>query len=133
MKRWEHQLKRQLVFGVALIAISFGIAAFAGNFKMFAIAMIVLTFGEMFYTLVLPTSANQLAPKGRQGFYQVIINSAATTGRMIGPLLGGIMVDQFGMMALMSVLVVIVVIAIIPCLMYDRSLNRKEKTYTILN
>lgn len=131
VKRWENNLKRQLVFGVVLIAISFGIVAFAGDFKMFAAAMVVLTFGEMFYTPVLPTIANQLAPKGLQGFYQGIINSAATAGRMIGPLFGGIMVDQFGMMALMSILVVIVVIAIIPCLVYDRPLINREKTNVV--
>ena len=131
VKRWENNLKRQLVFGVVLIAISFGIVAFAGDFKMFAAAMVVLTFGEMFYTPVLPTIANQLAPKGRQGFYQGIINSAATGGRMIGPLFGGIMVDQFGMMALMSILVVIVVIAIIPCLVYDRPLINRDKTNVV--
>lgn len=91
---------------------------------MFAAAMVVLTFGEMFYTPALPTIANWLAPKGRQGFYQGIINSAATGGRMIGPLFGGIMVDQFGMIALVSILVVIVLMAIIPCLMYDRPLKR---------
>lgn len=127
VRRWENNLKRQLVFGVLLIAISFGIVAFAGDFKMFAAAMVVLTFGEMFYTPVLPTIANLLAPKGRQGFYQGIINSAATGGRMIGPLFGGIMVDQFGMMVLMSILVVIVLIAIIPCLVYDRPLMNRDK------
>ncbi len=122
VRRWEHQLKRQLVFGITLIAASFGIVAFAGDFKMFAAAMVVLTFGEMFYTPALPTIANQLAPKGREGFYQGIINSAATAGRMIGPLFGGIMVDQFGMIALVSILVVIVLIGIFPCLIYDRPL-----------
>ena len=131
VKRWENNLKRQLIFGIVLIAISFGVVAFAGDFKMFAIAMVVLTFGEMFYTPVLPTIANQLAPKGRQGFYQGIINSAATGGRMIGPLFGGIMVDQFGMMALMSILVVIVAIAIIPCLLYDRPLINRNKINTV--
>ena len=90
VRRWENNLKRQLVFGVILIAISFGIVAFAGDFKMFAAAMVVLTFGEMFYTPALPTIANQLAPKGRQGFYQGIINSAATGGRMIGHYLVGL-------------------------------------------
>lgn len=122
VRRWEHQIKRQLVFGITLIAASFGIIAFAEDFKMFAAAMVVLTFGEMFYTPALPTIANQLAPKGREGFYQGIINSAATAGRMIGPLFGGIMVDQFGMIALVSILVVIVLIGIFPCLMYDRPL-----------
>jgi MFS family permease len=124
VKRWEDKLKTQLVFGVILIAISFGIIAFASDFKMFAAAMVVLTFGEIFYTPALPTIANLLAPKGRQGFYQGIINSAATSGRMIGPLFGGIMVDQFGMIVLVSILVVIVLMAIIPCLLYDRPLKR---------
>lgn len=132
VKRWENNLKRQLVFGVVLIAISFGIVAFASDFKMFAAAMVVLTFGEMFYTPALPTIANQLAPKGRQGFYQGILNSATTVGRMIGPLFGGIMVDQFGMMALMSILVIIVVIAVIPCLVYDRPLVKRSKNTTVL-
>ena len=127
VRRWENQLKRQLVFGIILIAASFGIVAFAGNFKMFAAAMVVLTFGEMFYTPALPTIANQLAPKGREGFYQGIINSAATAGRMIGPLFGGIMVDQFGMIALVSILVVIVLIGIFPCLIYDRPLLLSDR------
>ena len=127
VRRWEHQLKRQLVFGITLIAASFGIVAFAGDFKMFAAAMVVLTFGEMFYTPALPTIANQLAPKGREGFYQGIINSAATAGRMIGPLFGGIMVDQFGMIALVSILVVIVLIGIFPCLIYDRPLLLSDR------
>ncbi|AJK86727.1 MFS transporter [Lysinibacillus fusiformis] len=126
IKRWEHQLKRQLVFGVILIAISFGIIAFASDFKMFGVAMLVLTFGEMFYTPALPTIANQLAPKGRQGFYQGIINSAATGGRMIGPLFGGIMVDQYGMIPLVLTLVVIVLFAIIPCLIYDYPLKKNN-------
>ncbi|MFJ7665486.1 MDR family MFS transporter [Lysinibacillus sp. NPDC097195] len=127
VRRWENQLKRQLVFGITLIAASFGIVAFAGDFKMFAAAMVVLTFGEMFYTPALPTIANQLAPKGREGFYQGIINSAATAGRMIGPLFGGIMVDQFGMIALVSILVVIVLIGIFPCLIYDRPLLLSDR------
>jgi MFS family permease len=127
VRRWEHQIKRQLVFGITLIAASFGIIAFAEDFKMFAAAMVVLTFGEMFYTPALPTIANQLAPKGREGFYQGIINSAATAGRMIGPLFGGIMVDQFGMIALVSILVVIVLIGIFPCLVYDRPLLLSDR------
>ncbi|MFJ7407357.1 MULTISPECIES: MDR family MFS transporter [unclassified Lysinibacillus] len=127
VRRWEHQIKRQLVFGITLIAASFGIIAFAEDFKMFAAAMVVLTFGEMFYTPALPTIANQLAPKGREGFYQGIINSAATAGRMIGPLFGGIMVDQFGMIALVSILVIIVLIGIFPCLVYDRPLLLSDR------
>lgn len=126
VKRWEQNLKRQLVFGVILIAISFSIITIASDFKMFGVAMLILTFGEMFYMPVLPTIANQLAPEGRQGFYQSIINSAATGGRMIGPLFGGIMVDRFGMIPLVLALVMIVLFAIIPCLIYDYPLKKKN-------
>ncbi len=93
---------------------------------MFGVAMLVLTFGEMLYTPALPTIANQLAPKGRQGFYQGIINSAATGGRIIGPLFGGIMVDQYGMIPLVLTLVDIVLFAIIPCLIYDYPLKKNN-------
>ncbi|MEG0261084.1 MAG: MFS transporter [Lysinibacillus sp.] len=131
VRHWENHLKRQLVFGLVLVAISFGIVAFADDFKMFAAAMIVLTFGEMFYTPVMPTIANQLAPEGKQGFYQGIINSAATGGRMIGPLVGGIVVDQYGMVALVSILVVVLCIAIIPCLIYDRPIRNRVEMNTM--
>jgi MFS family permease len=52
-----------------------------------------------------PTIANQLAPKGKEGFYQGFVNSAATGGRMIGPLLGGVLVDQYGMSVLLLILI----------------------------
>lgn len=45
---------------------------------------------------------------------------------MIGPLFGGIMVDQFGMIPLVLTLVVIVLLAIIPCLTYDYPLKKNK-------
>ena len=62
--------------------------------------MIILTIGEMFIWPAVPTVAFELAPKGREGFYQGIVNSTATGGRMVGPLLGGILVDLYSMSAL---------------------------------
>lgn len=114
IRRWEKKLKHQLVLGLILMACSFAIVAVADEFKIFAVAMVVLTLGEVFFTPIIPTIANQLAPKGRQGFYQGIVNSATTIGRTIGPLYGGIMFDLFGMKILMWSLVVLLFIAIIP-------------------
>lgn len=126
VRYWEHKIKHQLVFGLVLMAISFGLVSMAGDFKMFAAAMVILTLGEVFFTPVIPMIANKLAPRGKQGFYQGLVNSASTVGRMIGPVLGGFMVDIYGMQVLMLVLTVILLLAIIPCLFFDRPLKGTE-------
>ena len=93
---------------------------------MFVAAMVVLTIGEMFVWPAVPALANQLAPKGREGFYQGIVNSVATGGRMVGPLLGGVMVDVYGMPALFILVTVLIGIAIVTALLYDRPLKAEQ-------
>ncbi|MER2029520.1 MAG: MFS transporter [Solibacillus sp.] len=125
--RWEDKIKHQLVLGLILMSLSYIVVYFAQDFKMFAAAMVILTFGEVFFTPVIPMIANKLAPHGQEGFYQGLVNSASTIGRMIGPVFGGLMVDLYGMQILMLILSLLIVIAIIPCLVFDRTL-RKEQT-----
>ena len=122
--RWENKIKHQLVLGLVLMSASFMVVYFAQDFKMFAAAMIILTFGEVFFTPVIPLIANRLAPQGQQGFYQGLVNSATTIGRMIGPVFGGFMVDMYGMQVLMVILSIFILIAIIPCLVYDKALKK---------
>jgi MFS family permease len=81
----------------------------------------------MFIWPAVPTIAFGLAPKGREGFYQGIVNSTATGGRMIGPLLGGMLVDLYSMSALFFVLIGLFVIAIVTTLTYDRILKSEKK------
>lgn len=126
VKYWEHKVKHQLIFGLLLMAVSFGIVAIAGDFKMFVAAMVILTLGEVFFTPVIPMIANNLAPKGKQGFYQGLVNSASTIGRMLGPLFGGIMVDHYGMEVLAIVIAGILIVAIVPCLLYDRPMKQSK-------
>lgn len=121
--RWENKVKHQLVLGLVLMAISYVVVYIAGDFRMFAAAMVLLTLGEVFFTPIIPMIANRLAPPGRQGFYQGLVNSAATAGRMIGPLVGGVMVDLYGMQMLMVLLVALLLVAIIPCLLFDKGLK----------
>ena len=56
--------------------------------------------------------------KGKEGFYQGFVNSAATGGRMIGPLLGGVLVDQYGMSVLLLILMVLLVVSIAATVLY---------------
>ncbi len=75
-----------MLLGIIIFTVSFIVVAYAETFKMFVVAMVIVTFGEMFLWPAIPTIANQLAPKGREGFYQGVVNSSATIGRMLGPI-----------------------------------------------
>lgn len=120
-------LKTQINIGIIIFIGSFALTAGAKEFPIFLTAMIILTIGEMFIWPAVPTVANDLAPKGREGFYQGIVNSTATGGRMIGPLLGGILVDVYGTSMLFTVLILLLVISIFTTLIYDRKIKEKKQ------
>jgi MFS family permease len=127
LKQIAATLKVQILIGIAIFIVSFLIAGNAHAFTGFLVAMIILTIGEMFIWPAVPTIAFDLAPKGREGFYQGIVNSTATGGRMIGPLLGGILVDVYSMSVLFYVLIGLFIIAIVTTLAYDRILQTEKK------
>lgn len=126
LKYFAKALKTQMLIGIVIFIVSFLVAAQAKEFSGFLVGMVILTIGEMFIWPAVPTVAFSLAPKGREGFYQGIVNSTATGGRMIGPLLGGILVDQLGMPMLFSVLISLFVISIFTTIFYDRSLKSNK-------
>lgn len=127
IKKMGERFKEQIFLGLAIFVISFVVVSFAGTFKMFLVAIIILTFGEMFIWPIVPTIASTLAPKGREGFYQGMVNSFSAIGKMIGPFLGGVLADQYGMKITFYVLIGILLIAFIPYMLYDRPLKNKHK------
>jgi MFS family permease len=131
LRAFEKNLKSQMVVGMLIFMISFLVAAKAEAFSGFLTAMIILTVGEMLVWPAVPTIADRLAPKGREGFYQGIVNSTATGGRMIGPVLGGLLVDLYGMTMLFTVLIFLLVIAIATTLMYDRKIGVVQEKQVI--
>lgn len=105
VKKYEERLNVQLIIGLSIFIIAFVFTSFQTAFTGFLIGMIIMTFGEMFVWPALPTIANKLAPKGKQGSYQGVVTSTATLGRAVGPLLGGIIVDMYNMQVLFLVIV----------------------------
>ncbi|WP_186577077.1 MDR family MFS transporter [Aquibacillus kalidii] len=112
--------KKQIYLGVTVFIASFIVLLFADKFTVFAIAMVILTIGEMLVWPAIPTLAYELAPKGRIGFYQGIINSVGAAGRMIGPVVGGVIVDLFNIQVLFYLLIVLYTIPYITTKLYDR-------------
>ncbi len=130
VRRWLRQVKRQMVVGFAIFVGSFFILLQAISFFDFIVAMVVLTIAEMLVWPAIPTVASRLAPEGKEGFYQGFVNSTATAGRMIGPVLGGFIVDTAGMKALFVALILFSSLSFVTTFLYDRKLNKnvnKEK------
>jgi MFS family permease len=125
IKRFEENLKLQIIIGIIIFMVSFGVASVSDAFEWFAISMIILTLGEMLIWPAVPTIANSLAPKGREGFYQGIVNSTATGGRMIGPFIGGVLVDLFSMQVLFMSLIGFFIAALMLASIYDRPLKKE--------
>lgn len=125
ISRLEHKIKAQLIIGIVIFMGSFVVVAFAESYAMFITAMVILTIGEMFVWPAVPTLANQLAPQGREGFYQGIVNSMATIGRMIGPFIGGILVEAHGTPMMILILTSLMVFSIITSLLYDLPLKKR--------
>ncbi|ESU73508.1 MFS transporter, partial [Geobacillus thermopakistaniensis] len=97
IRRFMPTLKRQIVIGFFIFAVSFAMLLGAHSFAEFAASMIVLTIAEMIVWPAIPAAVNEWAPPGKAGFYQGIVNGTATAGRMIGPVIGGSVADLFGM------------------------------------
>lgn len=123
VKRFAKTIKKQMVIGFVIFIGSFIVTSYAEQFTGFLVAMVILTIGEMLIWPAVPTIANDLAPKGRQGFYQGFVNSTATGGRMIGPLLGGFVVDYYNMNLLFYIIIGLLTIGIFTTILYDKKLN----------
>ncbi|MFC3883293.1 MDR family MFS transporter [Bacillus songklensis] len=124
-------LKAQIMIGISIFIASFAIVSVSHQFWHFLVAMIVLTIGEMFVWPAVPTIASMVAPKGREGFYQGVVNSTATGGRMIGPLIGGVLADYYNMSALFYVLIGFLVISLFTTAAYNRKINQVQQAETI--
>lgn len=127
IKRLEHQLKMQMFIGTSIFTLSFIVVSFAETFEMFIVSMVILTFGEMIVWPTIPTLASQFAPKGRDGFYQGIVNSAATIGRMIGPWAGGVLVVMYDMKVMLLILTSFMAFTLLTTVLYDRPLRNFEQ------
>lgn len=132
LRLFAKSIKKQMIIGMVIFIVSFIVAGQAQAFSGFVAAMVILTIGEMLVWPAVPTIADGLAPKGREGFYQGMVNSTATGGRMVGPLLGGILVDLYGMSMLFNVLVGLIIIAIFTTVIYDHKLKKETSIASTL-
>ncbi|MFC4766716.1 MDR family MFS transporter [Effusibacillus consociatus] len=102
LNRFLRKLTSQLLIGALLYVATFVLIALYPNYTGFLLGMAIMTIGEMILLPGVPAAMTLLAPKERMGFYQGIAASAGTAGRMLGPVLGGIVYDLWGAGVLFS-------------------------------
>lgn len=96
IRHWAHSLSRQFYLACFLLASAFLILFFRLPYYSYILMMLILTLGEMLILPAVPTAAAQIAPEGKSGTYQGISAGASSGGRVLGPLLGGVVYDHSG-------------------------------------
>ena len=89
-------VKRQIIIGIAIFAISFPLLIWVHSFAMFVVDFVILTIGEMVGIPSVPAYIDVLTVAEETGKYQGMPNVAMSIGRALGPVYGGWMVDQAG-------------------------------------
>jgi MFS family permease len=95
------KLSYHMMLGVCLFILSFVLLLCFHTYSAFFIAMMLLTLGEIFVWPAVPAAVSQVAPQEKIGLLQGMVGSAATFGRMVGPLWGGALYDAYTMHAVL--------------------------------
>jgi MFS family permease len=84
-----------MVLGTLIYAVGFSMYGFTSAYWLFILAMVIITIGEM---LVAPTGqaiVAKLAPEDMRGRYMAVFGFSWTIPNAIGPLLAGLVMDNY--------------------------------------
>jgi MFS family permease len=84
-----------MAIGTALYALGFGMYGIVSNNAMFVLAMVIITVGEMIVAPVAQSLTARFAPEDMRGRYMAVFGISWGIPFMIGPLLAGLILDNF--------------------------------------
>lgn len=124
--RFVRLLPSQLFLGTGLYVVAFSLLLTSSRYPVFVTAMVVLTFGEMLLWPGIPAAVDQLAPPDRRGFLQGTVGGSTAAGRMVGPLIGGLLYDNFDHRVLLSSLTILLALPFISLLLYAQTVRSQR-------
>lgn len=124
--RYVRRSSAQMLLGTVLYAVAFGVLLTSTRYPAFVTSMVILTFGEMLLWPAVPAAVARLSPPSRRGRLQGFILSASTFGRMLGPLVGGLLYDHFGFATLAAVMAAGLIIPLMAFALYGRTQPAEE-------
>lgn len=116
-------------FGFLTCGLSFVILLFAKSYGMFVLAMVVLTLGEATAFPTIPAIINLLSPTKDKGKYQGMLNAFTSTGKAIGPLFGGMIIEHFAYRPLFIVCAVSIMIVEVVVIVVVTARQRATKNF----
>lgn len=93
LTRWS--FTTQIAAGALLYFVGYGMVGYMNSFWPFAVAILVVTIGEVTMSPPGMTLTARLAPEGRLGRYMGIRGFFETLGWSMGPMYGGLFLDVF--------------------------------------
>lgn len=113
-------VKAQILWGNGLFVAAYLLLASVHVYGAYVAGMTLATLGEMLVWPGVPAAADRLAPAGRRGLYQGIIVGAGAVGRMLGPLVGGLLYLPSAPAHLFLAMAGIYAVAVVVYLLHDR-------------
>ncbi|PWH12589.1 MAG: hypothetical protein DDG60_12430 [Anaerolineae bacterium] len=92
----RHPPLAMISLGMFLYALANGLVALSSGFWGFWLAMVVMTLGELVIVPTASTHTANLAPADMRGRYMSIFGLTWAFGQGVGPVLGGLLNDNFG-------------------------------------
>lgn len=89
--------------GICFCAASFVVLLWAHSYADFLLAMMILTVGEATAFPAIPAIVNDLSPLAVKGKYQGLTNAFSSVGKALGPLFGGLIIENVSYQALFVV------------------------------
>ncbi|MBI0584731.1 MAG: MFS transporter, partial [Methanomassiliicoccus sp.] len=95
----RYGMRRFMLLGLGIIAVSSILAGMAVNYPMLLVARIFEGAGSALYTTTSITMVSQLAPRASRGAHLSLYLSMFLLGTSFGPAIGGLVASQFGLSA----------------------------------
>jgi MFS family permease len=131
IKTWTQSFQRQFYLAAILISIGFMIILGRFPYVSYIVAMLIITLGEMLILPAVPAASAQLAPPEKTGAYQGIVGGASSGGRMIGPLLGGIIYDYGGGSSVWILALIFMSASLVMFFIYSKYIRKFFNVYQI--
>jgi MFS family permease len=91
----KHAPFLMMVLGAGFLMVGFGMIGFIQGIVLFAVAIIIITIGEMIFYPTSQVIALSFAPEDMRGRYMAVFGLAWSIPAMIGPAAAGIILDNY--------------------------------------
>ncbi|GIO09032.1 putative MFS-type transporter YttB [Brevibacillus reuszeri] len=113
IRRFARTLKAQMLLGSYVFVLSMLILSQTTSYAGFVAAMFVMTLGEMLVWPAVPAVAAEFTPEGQEGFIQGLVSGTGSAGRMLGPLLGAFIFQNFQAQGLLYIMAGLALLSVV--------------------